>query len=598
MSKAPGINDRRNGYLVSKALRTFMWASILAALAGQIATTTDAIVVSHLIGPDAISAVNLVMPVLTLCTCLGYLFGMGGAVVAAKAMGRRDMVTANRVFTSAVAATLSIGLLLSATGYCLAPEIAGFICPVDSRIYPLALSFLKVIILGVAFSLLGFTLQTFVKTDGNPRLVTMAVMTGTVLNFVFDIVFIKVFDMGIAGSAWATIVSALVSLGICLLHFRRPHHSFRLDWSLFKGREKFSIFNFQLSIIKEGFPMCINGLLLGLCIYGFNSIVLHAQGADGMYIWSVCLQLFLITQMVLAGIGSSLYSIGGLLAGERDMPGLSILFRRVTIYVSSVLLAFIIFVMIFPGTFGRLFGSSAIDVGDRLNTALIIFSLMLIPYSLVANLRVIYQIIGYRVMSVVLSIAQLVVMVLFVWTFATYEPEWLWWGFPVSAVVLLLIVLAVAWQKRRKRPEAAPATLIPRTTEGQALNFSVRLTRDEVMRALKDIVAFLKDCQVDQSTAYNVRLCCDELISNILNYAVEKHPEKHFVDVHIRCVEPMVSVLLKDDGRPFNPVLKEAPEGEEHLGLKLVSGSHSSINYKYMYDQNMVFMTFIRNQKQ
>ena len=59
MSKAPGINDRRNGYLVSKALRTFMWASILAALAGQIATTTDAIVVSHLIGPDAISAVNV-----------------------------------------------------------------------------------------------------------------------------------------------------------------------------------------------------------------------------------------------------------------------------------------------------------------------------------------------------------------------------------------------------------------------------------------------------------------------------------------------------------------------------------------------------------
>lgn len=53
--------------MVSKALRTFMWASILAALAGQIATTTDAIVVSHLIGPDAISAVNLVMPVSQRC---------------------------------------------------------------------------------------------------------------------------------------------------------------------------------------------------------------------------------------------------------------------------------------------------------------------------------------------------------------------------------------------------------------------------------------------------------------------------------------------------------------------------------------------------
>ena len=71
--------EKRNSYLVSKALKSFMFASILAALAQQVATTTDAIVVSHLIGPDAMSAVNLVMPVLSLCTCIGYLFGMGAS---------------------------------------------------------------------------------------------------------------------------------------------------------------------------------------------------------------------------------------------------------------------------------------------------------------------------------------------------------------------------------------------------------------------------------------------------------------------------------------------------------------------------------------
>ena len=144
--------EKRNSYLVSKALKSFMFASILAALAQQVATTTDAIVVSHLIGPDAMSAVNLVMPVLSLCTCIGYLFGMGGSVVAAKAMGRRDLLTANRVFTTAVAATSCIGVLLSVVGYCLAPQITSVICPVDSRIYPLTLSFLQTIILGVALS--------------------------------------------------------------------------------------------------------------------------------------------------------------------------------------------------------------------------------------------------------------------------------------------------------------------------------------------------------------------------------------------------------------------------------------------------------------
>ena len=317
-----------------------------------------------------------------------------------------------------------------------------------------------------------------------------------------------------------------------------------------------------------------------------------------MYIWSVCLQLFMITQMVLSGIGSSIFSIGGLLAGERDMPGLAILFRRVMTYVSSILLVVMAFVMMMPTAFGRLFGSSAIDVGTDLNTALIIFSLMLIPYAFVANLRVLYQIIGYRFMSVALSIAQLVVMVLFTWAIAMVSPKELWWGFPVSSVVLLAVVLLISWHKHRRQPATAPVTLIPDNTEGQVLNFSVRLTIDEAGRAQKDIVAFLKACSVDSTTQYNVRLCCEELLFNIVNHAVKKHPEKHFIDIHIRCTEPVITVLLKDDGRPFNPVLKETPEGLEHLGLKLVNACHTptTITYKYMYNQNMVYMLFKRNQ--
>ena len=577
---------------MSKALKTFMFASILAALAQQLATTTDAIVVSHLIGPDAISAVNMVNPVMSLCNCMAFLFGMGGSIVAAKAMGRRDAATANRVFTAAVASMLCIGVVVAIGGYCLAPEITGIICPVESRIYPLTLSYLRTIILGAAFLLVGFTLQNFVKTDGNPRLVTVAVTGSTLLNLVLDIVFIRVFGMGIAGSAWATVASYVLALSVCLIHFRRPHHSLQLDWSFIRGG--WSVIGSQGIIVKEGFPMSVNSFLLGLCIFGFNSIVIHTLGADGMYVWSVCLQLFLITQMVMAGIGSSLFSIGGLLAGERDMPGLAILFRRVMVYVCGVLLALTMVVMVIPEEFGKLFGSSAIDVGNRLNVALCIFSLMLIPYSIVANLRVIYQIIGYQMMSVVFSIAQLVVMVLFVWVFALLWPQHLWWGFPASAVMLLIMALLVSWYKHRQKPDTALVTLIPTTTEGQAMNVSVRLTHDDVDKVLEGIAAFLMRCRVDHATAFSVSLCCEELMNNIVRYAVKKNPEHHFIDVHIRCTEPIVSVLLKDDGRPFNPTLVETSEGIEHLGLRLVNGTNHNITYKYMYDQNMVYMTFDR----
>ena len=567
-----------------------MWASILASLAQQLATTTDAIVVSHLIAPDAISAVNVVMPIMSLCTSIGFLFGVGGSVLAAKAIGRRDMTEANRVFTSSLTATLLCAVPLSVVGCWQAAGIAAVLCPADSRIYPMTVSYLQTIMLGTTFQLASFTLQCFVKTDGNPKRVMMAVMLSTLINFVLDIVFIKVFHMGIAGSAWATNVSYLVALSVCLLHFRSPHCSLRWLSSTFHHLS--STLRLVMSNMVEGFPMCINGLLLGLCIFGFNRIVLHAQGADGMYIWSVCLQLFVLTQMVLAGIGSSIFSIGSMLVGERDMLGLDILVRRILTYVCGVLLVAILFVVTFPEVVGRMFGSGGINVGNRLHMALYIFSMMLIPYAIVAIMRTLYQIIGYRTMSVVFSVAQLIVMVLFVWAFSLIRPEWLWWGYPVSAIFLLLSMFLFSWYKHHKQPDAALMTLIPQTTKGKALNFSIRLTRDDITHALNDIAAFLKECGVVGSTAFSVHLCCEELLYNIVGHAVGKHIGKHFVDVHIRCTEQQISVLLKDDGRPFNPVLKETPTGVEHLSLRLVNGWSSTINYKYMYDQNMVFLTF------
>lgn len=100
--------NKRNGYLISKALHTFMWASILSSVAQLLSILIDAIVVSNLIGPDAISAVNVSVPVLPLVGCLGALIGVGGSIVAAKAMGLRNMEETNRVFSVSLKALDSL----------------------------------------------------------------------------------------------------------------------------------------------------------------------------------------------------------------------------------------------------------------------------------------------------------------------------------------------------------------------------------------------------------------------------------------------------------------------------------------------------------
>ena len=597
--------NRRNSYLISKALHTFMWASILSSLAQLLSTLTDAVVVSNLIGPDAISAVNVSVPVLSLVGCVGILLGTGGSIVAAKAMGVRNMDEANRVFSMSLKATVAFGLLISVVGWLLAPSVVGLLCPTDSRIYPLASTYLQVIFTGMVFMLGGYTLQSFVKTDGNPRLVMKAIALGCVVNLVFDVVFIKVFDMGIAGSAWASVLSYIVAFAVCLLHFRLPHCGLRFQVS--------ASFTGLGVIAKEGAPLSVNSLLLGVCTYFINTIVLQVAGDDGMYVWSLCLQLFTVMQLVLGGISTSIYAIGGLLAGERDMKGLDILTRRVLAYVCSVLAVITVIMLVFPGVLSSLFGGGklATHTVTDMDSPIRVYALLLVPYAIVAVLRSLYQIVGFRGMSMVLSITQLVAMVLCVWGMSFVSPDLLWWGFPASGVILLLATLLFSGLQTRRQPQLTAVTLIPRTTGGSSLNFSVRLTREAAISAMNDIRTFLKDGGVEDGTAFNVCLCCEELLYNIIDYAVEKFPEKHFADIHIRLADPMVTVLLKDDGRPFNPVYKNeelrvknerlwagASAGMEYpkLGLLLASGASSSIKYKYMYDQNMVFLTFQRNQ--
>ena len=582
---------QRNPYLITRALRTFMWASILAAVSNQLATTTDAVVVSNLIGTDAISAINVVMPVLTLFTCLMILFGIGASIVAAKAIGRCDEETANGMFTSCLISSGVTSVALAILMFFFSPFIVEILTQGNEDIYRYALPYLRSMSLFVPFLMLAGVLENFVKTDGNPRIVMIAVIVGSVLNLAFDIVFVKYCSLGIRGSAYATGLNYIVALLICCTHFRSPYNSLR--WRLDRKR----LFKYVGQSVSQGFAMSINTFLLAVSITAINAIVLHAQGTEGLYCWSVCLQLFLIMQMALSGISSSIYSIGGVLVGEQDMQGLSILNNRCLLYQCAAMAVVMLFIFSAPDMFGRLFGSVNGNGSEFLPAALRIYSLMIIPYSVVALLRSNYQILGRYSLSLFLSVSQLLLMAAFVWGFSFISPETLWWGFPLSSFCLFAGVLVFTGAVHRRNRNIRMLTLIPETDRVESLNISVKLEREDIENATCTIADFLRQQHIDATTTYELRLVCEELMYNLLNYAVEKNPEKHFFDLHIRCHDGKVNILIKDDGRPFNPILKQDSGilfslDDEHLGLKLVNRLGAAISYKYMYNQNMVQITF------
>ncbi len=580
---------KKKGYLIAKALHQFMWASILASVASQIAMTTDAIVVSQFIGPEAISAINLTMPVVIFFNFLMMLFGMGGTVLVARSLGERDAQTANKIFTSTLIGLIVVGVFFSALLLIFSPQVASFITNDTPVVYTLSLRYLRIMLLGTTITILFMTITNFIKTDGNPKLVMKAVLVSSVVNLFFDILFIAILKTGIEGSAWASIIGSVTALLLCSRHFQSANNSYH--WQL----ELKQCHQYILKGVKMGFPMGINTLLLGISTYAINSIILSSLGTEGIFAWAVCFQLFVIQQMVLSGIATSIYSIGGLLIGEKDIMGLRILTNKVMKYICLSLLVITLFVMITPESIGRLFTSDPIQSEGMFYSALRIYALLLIPYAIAVVYRILYQILGYWSLSTVMSIVQMGSMIVFVGLLAWIKPEWLWWGFPVSGLFLLGIYLVVTLVIHHKNPDAEVMTLIPKTDDGQSLNFSVKYNNDDVQHALENILSFLESCNIESSTSFQINLCCEELMYNIVTYAVNKDADKHLFDVHIVCRKDTVSVLIKDDGKPFNPILKSVSFNEDGdgLGLALVN-TMADMKYKFMYNQNVVFLTFMR----
>ena len=349
---------KKKDYLIAKALHQFMWASILASVASQIAITTDAIVVSQFIGPEAISAVNLTMPVVIFFNFLMMLFGMGGSVLVARSLGERDAQTTNKIFSSTLIGLIIVGVFFSALLLIFSPQVASFITNDTPVVYTLSLRYLRIMLLGTTTTILFMTITNFIKTDGNPQLVMKAVLVSSVVNLILDILFIAVLKTGIEGSAWASIIGSVTALLLCSRHFRSANNSYH--WQL----EFKQCHQYILKGVMMGFPMGINTLLLGISIYAINNIILSNLGTDGIFAWAICFQLFIILQMVLSGIATSIYSIGGLLIGEKDIVGLRLLTNKVMKYICLSLLVLTLFVLITPESIGWLFASKNIQSED------------------------------------------------------------------------------------------------------------------------------------------------------------------------------------------------------------------------------------------
>ncbi len=545
---------QRNSRLVDRAFWNFLGASILTTIAGQLAVSTDAAIVSHLMGPRAMAAINMGMPVLTTFLSLNSLLGVGASLLAAKAIGRRDNGEASRVFSAAFYSVLAVGIVVSVLSFAACPWLARVVCG-DDALRPMVLSYLHTTCLGVTVLVMTGMVNMMVQSDGRPRLVTMSVAAGAVTNVVLDFVFIKYLGLGIAGSAWATIINYGVTLCIASTHLRRPSCSYRL---LRPARVLWHAFKANLT---QGMPLMIANVMLSAIVLLINKIVEGALGSDGVYMVAVCIQLLLITFVVLNGVLDAMFAIGGAQLGEGDIVGLGMLNRRVLVFTCGVLLPLTLVTLAVPQVLAIAFGADNPQLSSALCRVLRIFSLLLVPFALTVMMRGMYQVLGHLALSIVVAVGQVGSILAVVYLFTQVFPgEMLWWGFPLASAATIVAQLLVTWRISR-RNGASPLTLLPRPDT--MTHYSLSTTMDHLPEAMTAVTAWLHDRQVKTAVAADVKA--------FLSDALDAADGSALADILVRITTDNVEVTVKD----ALPVSSHPPRHAAKQAFGLTATTHT-----------------------
>ena len=223
--------DLSQGNIRKLVVRTAV-PMVVAQLVSMLYNIVDRIFVGRIpeIGAVALGGVGIYLPINIIFMAVSLLFGGGGAPQAAIALGAGDRKKAERYLGCCFLPLLVSGVLFSLCLFFFGEQILPLFGATGTNL-PYALPYVRIICLGIPCSMLITGMNIFINTQGKTMVGMISVIIGAVINIVLDAVFILGLNMGVAGAAWATILSQGISALLTLFVLTREKACYRIIWS-------------------------------------------------------------------------------------------------------------------------------------------------------------------------------------------------------------------------------------------------------------------------------------------------------------------------------------------------------------------------------
>lgn len=293
---------------VHKVILTMALPTIISMLVTSLYNMADTFFVSK-INTQCTAAVGIVFSVMSVIQAIGFFFGHGSGNYISRKLGARQTGDARTMSATGFAYSLSFGLMLAIIGHIWLTPLATILGSTPT-ILPYTKQYLGIVLLGAPFMTASLTMNNQMRFQGNAAYAMYGILTGALINLLLDPLLIFGFALGIAGAAWATVLSQMCSF-IVLFHMTRQNGGISINLRHYSPRLSFVkeiIFGGTPSLSRQGLAAFSTAALnVAAGVYGDAAI------AGMSIVTRICFFIF----AVIIGLGQGFQPLCGFCYGAK-----------------------------------------------------------------------------------------------------------------------------------------------------------------------------------------------------------------------------------------------------------------------------------------
>lgn len=335
-----------------RAVRVLVIPLFISLAVASVNSFVDAYWCSFM-GKDALAAVGIIASIQMIITGIGNGMGMGASSVASRKIGEGSPIKAGSILSQSWILMIVVSLALTPM-FLLSIEPLSIILG-GGGILDLCWEYGFPLIACTSVTIMQLVLSSSLRAEGDNRRSMVILVTGAGLNMVLDPVFAFVLGLGLAGLAWATIVSSAVSIvPVVYWYFLKRDTYVEL---------KFHGFRFDMSEIREMLQVGLPKTLELDILWSFNLILIlfvnNAGGTDGIAIFNTAWKYVDLVMLPASAVASAILTVCSAEHGAHEMGKMRIAYDYGVKLGMSITIVLAILVSLFSVPLSEVFTSSA-----------------------------------------------------------------------------------------------------------------------------------------------------------------------------------------------------------------------------------------------